>query len=367
MQLDKVPGEFRVIRWGVRSFRGDYRGVALGDPQSQRLQELRKEFALDDVIRGAGSEFAALLALKRWVRSRWNHGYDHYKFQVEDGLDMLRAAQKGANFACGYYARTFVDCACALGFPARMVSISVEHCEFPRDYNYGNVGHAVAEVWSSEHEKWVLMDPDLNVYYSRGGVPLSALEIREAWLSGCADEVEVVADEPGFVIPGEDQAEVLRSDPLYAHFTVQTLVHLFERFNRYRNLDYYVRINVGGWDWVDERVLPTFVHHFAPRAARPTGNADELYPSLNMVRLQLTPRWDEEGAELLVRFEHCMPWFCHFELSVDGGAWQRCGESYTWRMHEGVNRLAVRPVNVCGRVGITSELAVAYASPQVRW
>ena len=41
-----------------------------------------------------------------------------------------------------------------------------------------------------------MMDPDINVHYERDGTPLNALEIREAWLDGAADEVEMVQDQP---------------------------------------------------------------------------------------------------------------------------------------------------------------------------
>ena len=51
----------------------------------------------------------------------------------------------------------------------------------------------------------------------------------------------------------------------------------------------------------------------------------------------------------------------HYEARVDGGAWELRAEGFDWPMHEGENVLEVRPVNVCGREGITSRLEVAYA------
>ena len=113
MERRSVPGEFRVIRYGVRAFRGNWHSMDYGDPESSRISQLREEFGLEEVVAGAESEFEAFLALKRWVRSRWNHGYSHHQVRVDDGLDILRAAARGEQFQCGHYARTYVDCACA--------------------------------------------------------------------------------------------------------------------------------------------------------------------------------------------------------------------------------------------------------------
>ncbi|MFQ6097667.1 MAG: transglutaminase domain-containing protein, partial [Armatimonadota bacterium] len=183
----KVPGEFRVVRYDVRDFVGDYRAMEYGDPLDARMTQLRDEFGLESVVAGYGTEFEAILALKRWVRCRWNHGWSRSFRTVKDGLDILREAAKGEQFCCGHYTRVFVDCATALGWPARQVGIAIANCEFPRDHNVGNVGHSIAEIWCNEHGKWVVMDPDVNCHYERDGVPLNAMEVRDAWLSGAAD------------------------------------------------------------------------------------------------------------------------------------------------------------------------------------
>ena len=38
------------------------------------LRRLREDFKLDEVVAPGRTEFEKLLLLKRWVRSRWNHG-----------------------------------------------------------------------------------------------------------------------------------------------------------------------------------------------------------------------------------------------------------------------------------------------------
>lgn len=360
---ENVPGEFEVIRSGVKSFVGDWRRMDYGDANGERMAVLRQEFGLEQVVAEAESEFEAFLALKRWVRSRWNHGWSGV--EVQDGLDCLRYAAQGKQFQCGHFARTYVDCARALGWPARVTGIAIEECEQPRDYNIGNVGHAIVEIWSNELEKWVALDPDVNCYYRRYGVPLSALEIREAWLYGGEDEVELVQDEPTFVVPsGGPVVDLLRDEAPYRDWSDEAIRVMFERFGRYRVMDYYARVNVAGFDYVDKRTLPTFIHHFAPATARPTSNPDDLYWSLNMVRLAAKPSWGESGSRLSITLEHCTPWFDHYEARIDGGAWSSVEASFDWPMHEGANRLEVRTVNTRGRAGVVSWIEVAHAKPQ---
>ena len=167
--------------------------------------------ALDDIVAGCGSEWEALLALKRWVRSRWNHGWSPAFDTVQDALDILREAERGAGFSCGFYATVLVACATVLGWPARRISVSLQDCSFPRDHRVGNVGHSVAEVWCNDLRKWVLLDCDVNCHYERDGVPLNAFEIGEAWRSGEADQVEQILDEPGFVLPDEESIVHVRT------------------------------------------------------------------------------------------------------------------------------------------------------------
>ncbi len=270
----QVPGEFKVINYDVRDFTGNYACMDYGDPNAPRLAQLRDEFGLEAIVSDCESEFEGMLALKRWVRSRWNHGWSRSGDKVKDALDILHEAAKGEQFNCGYYSIVFSECATALGWPARRVGLTIMDCEFPRDFNVGNVGHSVVEIWSNEYEKWVIMDSDLNVYYQRDGLPLNALEIRDAWLSGCADQVEMVQDEPAFVQPSAETVAIHREiSEGYEDYDLEVSRFTNQRFTRHRVIDYYARVNIAGWEWVDDRGLPTLVRHFGPSGkARWTSN-----------------------------------------------------------------------------------------------
>ncbi len=358
----KVPGEFEVIAYDCPDFIGDYTQIDYGDPLSPRSSMLLDEFPIEDAVSGCASEFEEQLALKRWVRSQWNHGWSVDFDTVTDGLDILRSVAKGEQFCCGHYARVFADCATALGWPARLVGLSIEACGFPRNYNVGNVGHAVAEVWSNDLRKWVAMDPDLNCHYECDGVPLSALEVNQGWLGDGGEQIALIKDEPEFVLPTGPTVELAgRRTPGLNRFDEETCRLLFERFGRHQAKDYYARLSIGSRQWVDRRCLPTFVCHFAPAGAkRWTSNPDDLYWTLNMARLGADPSWDETGAALVISPDHCMPWFDHYEVRVDGGEWERKDMPFSWPMHNGANRLECRAVNVRDRKGIVSTVDVSY-------
>ena len=285
---------------------------------------------------------------------------------VKDALDILHEADRGERFTCGFYNRVFVECARALGWVARPIGIGVRDNAFPRGHNFGNTGHSVPEIWSNPYRKWVILDPDLNVHYERGGIPLSALEIHEAWLSHETDAVTVVQEEPVFVVPTGAHVDLIpKLTPTVVSFDPASVMPLFKRFGRHRAMDYYARLRIGRWTWLDRRCLPGFVVHFAPGSSGIlTDKPDDLYWTVNMVRLGAAASW-AEGPKLALKLEHCMPWFSRFETRIDGEPWTARPEAFDWPMREGENVLEVRPVNVCGRPGIPSRLEVAYAP--ARW
>jgi len=361
-----IPGDFEVIRCDLPAFVGDHTRMDYGDPLAPRTVQVREEYHLDDIVAGYDTEFAAQCALKRWVRSRWDHGWSLQFGEVQDALDILHAADEGEHFNCGFYSRVFVECARSLGWVARPTGVGVRDVAFPRGHNVGNVGHSVPEIWSNEFRKWIILDPDLNVHYERDGVPLSALELHDAWLAHEAEAVTMVQEKPAFVCPtGEHVSLVKQLMPDLTHFSEQTVAHGMRRFSRHRVLDYYARLSIGPFTWLDGRCLPSFVVHFGPGSTgKLTSNPADLYWTVNMVRLGAAASW-AEGPKLALTLEHCMPWFDHYEVRVNGGEWQREAETCDWPLHEGENVLEVRPVNVCGRAGIVSRLEVAYAP--ARW
>jgi len=84
------------------------------------------------------------------------------------------------------------------------------------------------------------------------------------------DDFEVTrCDLPGFV---GDFTQMDYGEPL-----TPRVVKLREESRLDAALDYYARLNLGRWTWLDERCLPGFVSHFAPGCGGiMTSNRDDL-------------------------------------------------------------------------------------------
>jgi hypothetical protein len=139
-------------------------------PDAPHLQALRKRYDLDAVIAQAPSEYDAQLKLAAWVGTRFEHGTDEVPGgrQVCDPIAVFQAGQNGARFWCEIAAYSMIHAANSVGWPARMITASTDGHTWE---------HAVAELWSTQHKKWFVVDTDFNVVFERQGVPLSAWEL----------------------------------------------------------------------------------------------------------------------------------------------------------------------------------------------
>ena len=143
---------------------------------ARRLDRLRKLTGIERLVSGSLTELQKVERLRLWTLSQWT-ALDFDDSAMIDSLDPLEiwtAIRAGA--ATGderHYAALFVGVASSLGFPSRMVVMGK---------------HWAAEVYSTEHKKWVCHDFTARlgsscVYFCRGQderSPMSALEIHQA-------------------------------------------------------------------------------------------------------------------------------------------------------------------------------------------
>lgn len=139
------------------------------DPEHPKAKLLRAK--VEPVIEGISNEWEQFIALRKWVKSRWEHGQP--SVQTCDALVLLKLAEQGHQFWCTQYTWVYVQSCASLGMPARVVEL----------YANKKDSHSVSEVWSNDYNKWIVMDVDYNCYYTKDGIPLSALGIHNAWLN----------------------------------------------------------------------------------------------------------------------------------------------------------------------------------------
>ncbi|RPI97716.1 MAG: transglutaminase domain-containing protein, partial [Candidatus Aminicenantes bacterium] len=148
--------------------------VTYDDPQAPEFEELRREFALDNVVAGAKDDYERLRRLTAWVSSRWQHSPDQTASKT-DPFTILREAQTGGRFICRDYAVVLAGVAGAFGMPARLLNL------LPKDVETRSEAHSVAEVWLEQFHKWVLADGQYGSIGELDGEPLSGLELQAAF------------------------------------------------------------------------------------------------------------------------------------------------------------------------------------------
>ena len=171
--------------------------VTFDDPQAQEFLELRREFAIDDIVAGAKDDYDRLRRLTAWVSTRWQHSPNQMASKG-DPVTILREAQKGGRFICRDYAIVLAGVANAFGMPARVLNL------LPRDVETRSEAHSVAEVWLEQFHKWVLADGQYGAIGELDGVPLGGIELQAAFAADkpvrCAVGAAVCAEWKPFIL-----------------------------------------------------------------------------------------------------------------------------------------------------------------------
>ncbi len=174
----------------------DFR-VSYDDPADPRFLEMRREFAIDDVVAGTSDDIERLTRLAHWVSSQWEHSPDQMASK-SDPITILREARQGGHFICREYAIVMEGVATAYGYPARLVNL------LPRDVETRSEAHSVAEVWLEKLRKWVLVDGQYGCLATLDGLPLSALELQAALAADrpvvCSAGAAVMAEWKPFIL-----------------------------------------------------------------------------------------------------------------------------------------------------------------------
>ncbi len=154
---------------------GDPPTVLSDDPGCEELRRLRREHDLDAVVAACQTDGERLERIVSWARSSFEHDGSNEP-SAADPLTILSEAAKGERFRCVEYATLVVAAARALGLPARELCLATRDVET----RPSGAGHVAAEVWLRDLGKWVYADAQAGIVPERDGVPLNAVEFREA-------------------------------------------------------------------------------------------------------------------------------------------------------------------------------------------
>jgi transglutaminase-like putative cysteine protease len=317
-----------------------------------RIRELAAREGLGAVVADAADEFEAVLKLKDWVAAQFPQTNPE-PYPPWDALVILDAIRAGITGGfCAQYSQVMVQSLAALGMPARYLEIG------PPSNPYA---HFPLEFWSNQFRKWVLLDISFNVHFERDGVPLGALEVHDALLSGEAASVEVVegAFRAGHPSPTEWP---LRTIELYHYVRF----HLKADHVAAPDEDPFDRWN-DMIEWADPRVVPwqaSTVPSEFPKVqitSRSTADRGQVEASLN--DLWVTPRVTG-GSEVTLDLVHAMPNIARAEYRVVdaddvAGPWRHHTSAVlVWQVTPNDRAIEVRGVNQQGVTGPSTRVAL---------
>lgn len=318
-----------------------------------RLQLLAAREGLANVVAGAATEFEGVLRLKDWVAAQFAHTAPDPYYPPWDALIILDAIRGGITGGfCAQFSQVMLQSLAALGLPARYVEIG------RTDNPYT---HFPLEYWSNQFNKWVLIDVDFNLHFERNGVPLSALDVHDAYVSGNAGSVTVV------------EGSVRAGHPSYTGWPARTL-ELYYYLRVHLKADHVTTPNENPFDrWgdmvelLDSRTTPwesSPVPSEWPKerlTARSTDDRGLVYAPLNQI--WVTPRVTG-GTAVVLDLAHDMPQIAAVEYRVidTGGAagpWLRhYSPTLTWLVGPDDRAIEVRGVNLRGIIGPATRLAL---------
>ncbi|MCZ6680112.1 MAG: transglutaminase-like domain-containing protein, partial [Candidatus Poribacteria bacterium] len=341
---DQLP--LQITGWHVPEVsRGSHRFSYL-PYETKRAEVFRNRWKLEDVIAGATSEFDRFVRLSAWTRHQWEDGWNMGEIDFcppWDGMVILELASRQLSLGmCTHYTTVFVHACAALGLIARTVVIGC---------------HCVAEVWSEEYDRWVMIDTggDSNdetkatYYYARNGVPMSALDIHNA---------SVRQDFDGVAIEPEHAAKRFENDLI-------SRARLFERFCIQLRNDELRTLSPGepehgsgsyhydGYLWWKDEQMPPH-----PWFSRHSGRGADFYWTPNRTEIHLSR--SDHPEVLHVDFCTTMPNLKHYLAQVGDEDWEPQTEGFGWKLRRGENHLRVKATSKFGWEGKESHVVVRF-------
>ena len=304
-----------------------------------KIRRLYAQENLQKFVQQYGDEWQLQKAICNWTNAQWPPG-DPNPYPLSNGLDILADIRSGKTKGfCGQYVYLFADALKAVGrYDVRYLELESQDHQF----------HFSAEVWSNPWQKWVVLDPFYNVYYSdEQGNPLSALELHELALAGNAADARInTIEKRDYQPPSVSSvgyyysfAIGLRNDlaGLQAPLTVQDRLLMFLQYKD-----------------------PALSEKWTPQLNY--ANVSSRKEDFQYTRNQIVIRYAPEPARPLI---HCyfetlgsIAHFKSFLVSVDQSGWKEAPDSFSWKLKPGLNTLAVVGVNQFNLISRRASLKV---------
>lgn len=139
------------------------------------LSELRTSYQIDLLIKEKKSDLEKIMAVLDWTSKQWDHNGSNNPSK-QDALTILKEAREGKQFRCVEYGIVATAALNSIGIRARTLGLKTRDVEKVMR----GAGHVVSEVYSTELEKWIFIDPQFNILPVANGKTLNGVEFQKA-------------------------------------------------------------------------------------------------------------------------------------------------------------------------------------------
>ncbi|MHB9028905.1 MAG: transglutaminase domain-containing protein [Candidatus Latescibacterota bacterium] len=335
-----------------------------------KVRKLYERAGLEEMIKNSKNDLELIEKISDWANIHWGHTQP-LPYPAWDAHEILDRAEKGDAFWCTFKAALFVQACNAAGLTARMLGINP----------FDSAAHTVTEVYNNDLRKWMLVDPWLNCWFERDGIPMSALEVHR--LRGKTDGVFLQFGANGRYTEYWDVKTGKSSNLKHANARIPAAedaskgalnmyddyrvvmrndhtVHPQSKENVYVD-GFMVPYNSRGGEWWGPQLHWTDEYTPPQITCWNSGEISDIQWPLNEVKVDLV-KTSVPGAPCVLeaKFSTNTPNFDHYQLTVDGRTVPIDGDVYVWKLNKGSNSLTVTSINAIGRKGFPSEFVIEY-------
>jgi len=198
------------------------------DLSNPKFVALKEKYQLDTIFHGETDELTRILLLRNWIKK--HIAIDNVGPYPGCGSPecILDEALKGHGFHCGHDMVVQNAVMNAYGYVTRCLGAGEGSLKGADGFLEGH--HGINEIWLNSHHKWFLSDAKYDYHFEKNGIPLSTLEIRDAYLKNEAADITLVKGPDR--VPTETYPEL--NNRLKKHFArVYTWISWEKYNNRY--------------------------------------------------------------------------------------------------------------------------------------
>ncbi len=321
------------------------------DLTSPKFKHLIEKYQLDTIFHGETNELKRILLLRHWIKS---------KIKIDDFGDpypgggyvegILDAALEGQGYHCGHFMKVQNAIMNAYGYVTRTLGAGPGVKGGPDGH------HGIDEIWLNDYNKWFLSDAKYDHHFEKGGIPLSALEIRDEYLKNkAADIIKVKGPErtPTDVDP-ETGTNKERSAQTYTWVEFHGHNDMFTVFPNHEELlimydDDFFKNNT--WIWGGKP-------HWAyakPEFMKKVEDRDAIEWTPNTIASKVTIDGDKATIELVSD----TPNLKEYQMKrLPSGAWAKVDDKVEINLKDKKYDLVFRTMNLAGVTGPEHKIVI---------